>query len=102
MSKTYKTPGYVRGRSFEYRIKKHLEAMGLIVFRLAGSKPIDLIAISPKGRIYFIECKLRGHANREQRIKQENLAKRVGAEYVIITSNNKYDVLTQIRKREIE
>ena len=96
----YKTSGYVRGRAFEYRVKALLESMGFVVFRLAGSKPFDLIAFSPKGNVYLIECKLRGKPSRYQREKQENIARRIGAEYILITSKNKYEVVEKIREKE--
>jgi len=47
---------YAKGRRFEYRIKKLLEKHGWIVFRLAGSKPLDLIAFQGL-KVYFLECK---------------------------------------------
>ena len=47
---------YAKGRRFEYQVKKMLEKDGYIVFRLAGSKPLDLIAFR-KGKVMFCECK---------------------------------------------
>lgn len=48
---------YVSGRRFEYKVKKHLEENGYLVFRSAGSHSIaDLIAIS-KGDTLLIQCK---------------------------------------------
>ena len=96
----YRTSSYVRGRSFEYRVKALLESMGFVVFRLAGSKPFDLIAFGPKGNVYLIECKLRGKPSKYQRERQENVARRIGAVYVLITSKNKYEVLRRIREME--
>ncbi len=49
---------YRKGYRFERRVKRYLEKKGYRVFRIAGSKPIDLIAIAPK-RVYLIECKSR-------------------------------------------
>lgn len=90
-----RTP-YQKGRDFEYSVKRSLEARGFVVFRLAGSKPLDLIAFSPKGKVYLIECKKMNYISREQREAQMALAKRIGAEYLIITRENKYDVLSRI------
>jgi Holliday junction resolvase len=49
---------YRKGYLFEIRVKKYLERLGYKVFRAAGSKPLDLIALSDK-EIYLIECKAR-------------------------------------------
>lgn len=50
---------YVRGRNFEYRVKRMLEESGWIVFRFAGSKPLDLIGFK-HGKVILAECKLSG------------------------------------------
>jgi len=51
---------YVRGRNFEYRVKKYFEAKGYFVVRSAGSKGVfDLIAITD-GEIIGIQCKRYG------------------------------------------
>jgi len=47
---------YRKGRDFEYRVQKMLKRTGWTVFRFAGSKPLDLLAIK-NGQTYFIECK---------------------------------------------
>ncbi len=47
---------YLKGRYFEYRVKEYLSKKGYLVFRLAGSKPIDLIAYKDH-KLYLIECK---------------------------------------------
>jgi len=49
---------YKKGYRFEIKVKKYLERLGYKVFRLAGSKPLDLIAFSRK-EVYLIECKYR-------------------------------------------
>jgi Holliday junction resolvase len=54
---------YVKGRNFEYQIKKLYEKMGYLVFRTAGShSPADLIAFPPLRMIkewqpILIQCK---------------------------------------------
>ena len=96
----YKTSNKRRGTLFEYRIKKKLEELGFTVFRSAGSKPIDLIAFSPNGNVYLIECKLRGYASRQQKEKERELAKRINATYLIITSRNQSEVFRDIKRRE--
>ncbi len=56
---------YRKGYRFEHRVKKYLEKMGYKVFRLAGSKPIDLIAVKKGGKsIYYIECKTTKYTKR--------------------------------------
>jgi Holliday junction resolvase len=47
---------YFKGRNFEYRVKQILLKEGFVVFRFAGSKPLDLMAIK-NGKILFCECK---------------------------------------------
>jgi len=52
---------YRKGRRYEYSVKQKLEELGWTVWRLAGSKPVDLIAFrAHKDRpteIAVIECK---------------------------------------------
>lgn len=49
---------YKKGYLFERRVRKYLEKRGYRVFRLAGSKPADLIAMN-KENTFLIECKVR-------------------------------------------
>ena len=62
---------YVRGRAFEYRVRRHLESCGYLVIRSAQSKGIaDLVAVKRKPRsntaVLLVQCKLSkgscGHA----------------------------------------
>ena len=50
---------YVKGRRYEYKVKKDYEALGYVVLRTAGSHGFaDLIAISTATReVIFIQCK---------------------------------------------
>lgn len=61
---------YERGRSFEYRVKKHYERKGYFVMRSAGSHgPADLIALkchAPAADVILIQCKA-GRANPTQK-----------------------------------
>ena len=51
---------YRRGRDFENRVKKVLEAKGYFVLRSAGSKsPVDLAAMKD-GKAVFVQCKMHG------------------------------------------
>jgi len=74
---------YTKGRSFEYRVKKHLETYGWTVFRMAGSKTkADLIAFADSTwrrhatgadffrasvDTYFIQCKAKGAFGTKER-----------------------------------
>lgn len=50
---------YVKGRRFEYRVKRELERDGYLVFRTAGSRGVaDLVAIKD-GAVYLVQCKNR-------------------------------------------
>ena len=46
-----------RARWFEYAVKRKLQAEGFIVFRLMGSRPVDLVAFR-NGEILLVECKI--------------------------------------------
>jgi len=71
---------YQKGRRFEYKVKKWLENAGFTVFRCAGSKPIDLIAIKKDKStvILLIECKLSCTLPSQERQKLINLASKTG------------------------
>jgi Holliday junction resolvase len=65
--KPAKAPGmtrntsYRKGRQFEYRVRDYLEDLGFLVVRSPGSRaPFDLLAISAKGPILLIQCKVTG------------------------------------------
>jgi len=45
-----------KGRGLEYAVRDCLKAEGYIVFRCAGSRPVDLVAIR-EGKIILLECK---------------------------------------------
>jgi len=47
---------FSKGRGLEYVVRDRLRAEGFVVFRYAGSRPVDLIAIR-EGRILLVECK---------------------------------------------
>jgi len=80
---------YIKGRNFEYKVKKFFEEKGFKVFRSAGSKTlIDLIAIN-KEKIYLIQCK-NSYLNLNQ---AENLLKKMKFEvpkntFFIVFSKN--------------
>ncbi len=75
---------YTKGRAFEYKCKKHLEALGYLVSRSPASKgPFDLIAIwesSIGPGVALIQCKRAGKISKKDRDELVALAKTVGAE----------------------
>lgn len=84
------------GRKFEYKVKRKYEEKGYVVFRLAGSKPIDLLAINPNSReILLIECKTNGYYPKHQMEKQVELAKKLNAK-LILAVKDKRTKYTQI------
>jgi hypothetical protein len=57
---------YLRGYRLELNVKKALDKVGMHVFRCAGSKPIDLVAVVPyvtKHDTLLVECKAEQDAN---------------------------------------
>jgi len=73
-----------RGRSLEYVVRDRLRAEGFVVFRCAGSRPVDLIAIK-EGRILLVECKtgLRPQVPPSQLSHSLEISKRVGGTLVL-------------------
>jgi len=47
-----------RGTRFEHRVKRYFEERGYTAFRMAGSKPVDVIALKKGERPLLIECKV--------------------------------------------
>ena len=83
---------YYKGRRFEYKVKQRLEKKGYLVFRLAGSKPFDLIALK-KGEVVFVECKTHKRIPTSTLNKLREMAVRVGARAKIITPNEEMDLV---------
>jgi len=88
---------YHRGRDFEYRVKRELERMGWVVIRAAASRPVDLVAMRG-GRILFIECKKDGRADPGQLERQRELARRAGAELVVVSRRGLRQFLRSLRQ----
>ncbi len=76
---------YARGRAFEYKVRDKLEELGFAVFRIAGSKPIDLIALSQRGEVFLIECKKGGHITKREVDEMQEFAKKYKANYIVVT-----------------
>jgi len=96
-----------KGKRLEYKAKAIFQARGYTVFRCAGSKPVDLIAIKhnldpvtpvfgQKHEILLIECKKGGHYPMEQKLKQIALAKQIGAKLILVEQKNRKIIETQI------
>ncbi|RLF08418.1 MAG: hypothetical protein DRJ60_00365 [Thermoprotei archaeon] len=79
---------YYKGRQFEYKVKKFLEALGFAVFRCAGSKPVDLVVLKAGLKPMLIECKTTSNIPKDQRDIEKALAERAGAELIIVTKSN--------------
>jgi Holliday junction resolvase len=81
---------YVRGRAFEYRVKKELETKGYMVVRSAGSKsPFDLVAISLKVQypdIMLVQCKYGAKISKKERDNLHALSKKFPRNVFIVTA----------------
>jgi len=98
--KKYKTPAYLRGKMFEHKVKKELQSMGFLVFRISRSKPIDLIAISPSGKVYLIECKLHRVPYGKEKEEWEEIASRYHVAYLAINTYNRHEIYTKLIETE--
>ena len=85
---------YVRGRNFEYKIKKKYEKKGYIVFRTAGSHSVaDLIAIPKLEKIdewnpILIQCKATTKKTYEKEMKElVAVASKYGCRAILETKN---------------
>jgi len=96
-----------KGKRLEYKVKTIFQARGYTVFRCAGSKPVDLIAIKylrwgndrlsdPDYEILLIECKKGGHYPLEQKLRQIALAKQIHAKLILVEQKNRKIIETQI------
>ena len=73
-----------RGRNLEYAVRDRLRARGFVVFRCAGSRPVDLVAVKD-GRILLVECKAGLHPSLppSQLEKLLEISGRVGGSVVL-------------------
>lgn len=78
-SQLSRSKSYLKGRTFEYRVRDFLKDKDYFVLRSPRSKgPVDLVAIR-KGEILFIQCKSWGCIDKEEKEQLISLAKSVGA-----------------------
>jgi hypothetical protein len=71
---------YLKGYRLELNVKKALDKVGLHVFRCAGSKPVDLVAVHnyvTKHEVLLVECKT------EQDVNPAKLAVEMYENYMI-------------------
>ena len=54
---------YASGRRFEWSVRDKLRKAGFLVYRLAGSKPYDLIIVR-EGSVLIVECKIMPQMNK--------------------------------------
>jgi len=83
---------YHKGRRLEYKVKKLLEKAGFTVFRCAGSKPIDLVAVKcdsdSKPIVLLVECKSSCILPLRERKKIRDLARKTGARPIFAYPSN--------------
>ena len=103
MPRRYKTPRYLLGRQFEYRVKKLLEAEGYLVVRCARSKPFDLIAFFPGLPPLAVECKRSYSAlyhSKEKIEEQRRLAERYGMDFLVAYGEEIWRFREEVKKRK--
>jgi Holliday junction resolvase len=73
-----------KGRQLEYAVRRKLRSLGFVVFRCAGSRPVDLIAFRD-GKITLVECKtgLNPHLPEQQAKRILDLAKQIRASCIL-------------------
>jgi Holliday junction resolvase len=79
---------YRRGATHERLVKKAYEAQGYFVIRSPQSgSAIDLLAVSPKGKIEWVQCKLKGYARPMEREAVISLAQTFGGTAILAWGN---------------
>lgn len=96
-----KSSSYVRGRRFEYKVKKALEKEGWVVFRCAGSRPVDLIALKPGVMPCLIECKYSSNPVEKPNLSPSELEtlkklKKITGAVVLVIFNSSHGVGCEI------
>lgn len=73
-----------KGRQLEYAVRRKLRSVGYVVFRCAGSRPVDLVAFRD-GKIVLVECKtgLSPHLPEHQAKRILNLAEQIQASFML-------------------
>ena len=87
---------YHKGRRFEYRVKRHLERQGYVVFRCAASRPVDLIALKPGEPPLLVECKYgKSKLTEADRRALLELARRAGAR-ALLARNDGREIMLEV------
>jgi len=96
---------YSRGRKIEYMVRDLLSQAGWCVWRLAASKPFDLIAIRD-GRILIIECKRQSVLTKLERKKLLKIAKKGDATAILAKYENNaihfYKIKSEDKMEKVE
>lgn len=96
---------YAKGRRIEYKVKNILSKAGWYVWRLAASKPFDLIAIK-NGKILIIECKKGSLLTKIEKAKLLEIAKYGGAMLILAKYENNtvhfYKILSENQMKEVK
>jgi len=88
---------YHKGRRFEYRVKRHLEQQGYVVFRCAASRPVDLVALKPGEQPMLVECKYgKSRLTGPSREVLLELARRAGARALLARNDGRRIVLEEV------
>lgn len=74
-----------KGRQLKYTVRRKLRSLGYYVFRCAGSRPVDLIAMK-EGKTLLVECKagLNPQLTPKQKDRILEIAKIVQAEPILV------------------
>jgi len=80
---------YAKGRRFEYKVRDYFKKSGYFVVRQAKSSFPDLIAVSPHGKVIFIECKAGKYFDKKEEIKLRELAKNFNSESLMARPGKK-------------
>lgn len=97
-SRQYKTSPRFRGYLFEREVRKKLEELNFFVFRSPGSFLVDLVAFSPKKKVYWIECKIHRKPPLSEIEKWKEIARTYGAEYHVVTRDNLKEFLNRVKE----
>ncbi|OYT30423.1 MAG: hypothetical protein B6U95_00355 [Thermofilum sp. ex4484_82] len=90
---------YIKGRMFEYKVKKLLEKKGYFVVRSAGSHFPDLVALK-KGEIFLVECKRHDRIKKEEIKALIDLAEKVGGIPILAYKNGNKTLLVKLPFKE--
>ena len=92
---------YIKGRAFEYRVKKYLEKAGFYVMRAYASKGVfDLIAVPPSSmtltmdrEAWMIQCKTNGYIRPAERAALKQASDLYAANVVLATKDDKGHII---------